>query len=111
MIYKTFNSLEESKKIIDENDGVLLFFSTTKCSLGEALEPKVYQLIQNNYPKISFYFVDMQHLPDVAAHYSAFIEPTILVFFDGKESIRKSRNIGIEELSQSISRLYKIIFY
>lgn len=52
----------------------------------------------------------MQHLPDVSAYYNAFVEPTILVFFDGKESIRKSRNVGIEELSTSISRLYKIIF-
>ncbi|MCM2301478.1 MAG: thioredoxin family protein [Flavobacteriaceae bacterium] len=110
MNYKTFNSLEESKKIIKENEGVLLFFSTSKCSLGEALEPKVYQLLEKKYPKISFYFVDIQHLPDVAAHYSAFVEPTILVFFDGKESIRKSRNVGIEELSIAISRLYKIIF-
>lgn len=110
MNYKTFNSLEESKKIIKENEGVLFFFSTTKCSLGEALEPKVYQLIEKKYPKITFYFVDIQQLPDVAAYYSAFVEPTILVFFDGKESIRKSRNVGIEELSNAISRLYKIIF-
>ncbi|MDP3352322.1 MAG: thioredoxin family protein [Flavobacteriaceae bacterium] len=110
MNYNTFNSLEESKNIIKENEGVLFFFSTTKCSLGEALEPKVFQLIQNNYPKISFYFIDIQQLPDVAAYYNAFVEPTILVFFDGKESIRKSRNVGIEELSTAISRLYKIIF-
>jgi thiol-disulfide isomerase/thioredoxin len=110
MNYNTFNSLEESKNIIKNNEGVLFFFSTSKCSLGEALEPKVFQLIQNNYPKISFYFIDIQHLPDVAAYYNAFVEPTILVFFDGKESIRKSRNVGIEELSTVISRLYKIIF-
>lgn len=110
MKYNTFQSLEESKNILAANDGVLFFFSTTKCSLGEALEPKIYQLIQDHYPKISFYFIDIQLLPDVAAHYSAFVEPTILVFFDGKESIRKSRNIGVEELSSAISRLYKIIF-
>ncbi len=110
MIYNTFNSIDKSKKILDENEGVLFFFSTTKCSLGEALEPKIFELIQHNFPKISFYFIDMLQLPFVAAHYGVFVEPTILIFFDGKESIRKSRNIGVEELSTSISRLYKIIF-
>lgn len=110
MNYKTINSLEESKKIISENDGVLFYFSTTNCSLAEALEPKVYQLTQKKYPKISFYFVDIMQFPELAAHNSVFVEPTILVFFDGKESIRKSRNIGIEELSSAIYRIYKIIF-
>ena len=110
MNYKTINSVDESKKILEENEGLLFFFSTTKCSLGEALEPKVYALIKNNYPKISFYFIDMMQYPELAAHYGVFVEPTILIFFDGKENIRKSRNIGIEELSLAISRLYKIIF-
>lgn len=110
MNYNTINSVDESNKILEENDGLLFFFSTTKCSLGEALEPKIYTLIQNNYPKISFYFVDMKQFPEVAAHYSVFAEPTILIFFEGKESIRKSRNIGIAELSTAISRLYEIIF-
>ncbi|MDO9260710.1 MAG: thioredoxin family protein [Flavobacteriaceae bacterium] len=110
MNYKTINTVDESKKNLEDNDGVLFFFSTTKCSLGEALEPKVDALIQSNYPKISFYFVDMMQFPMLAAHYGVFVEPTILIFFDGKESIRKSRNIGIEELSLAISRLYKIIF-
>lgn len=111
MNYNTLNSLKESKKIIKENDGVLFFFSTTKCSLGDALEPKVYQLIEEKYPKILFYHIDIQHFSDIAAHYSVFIEPTILVFFDGKEFVRKSRNISIAELSNTIYRLYKIIFY
>lgn len=110
MHYNTFSSLEASQNAVKENKAVLFFFSTLKCSLGEALEPKVYQLLKEEYPKISFYFIDMQTTPIIAAHYSVFVEPTILIFFDGKETIRKSRNIGIDEFSKSISRIYKIIF-
>jgi thiol-disulfide isomerase/thioredoxin len=110
MNYKTINSLEESLTIIKEHKGVLLFFSTLKCSLGEALEPKIFQLLQNHFPEIPFYFIDMNSLPTISAHYGIFVEPTILVFFDGKETIRKSRHINVKELSIAISRIYKIIF-
>jgi hypothetical protein len=36
--------------------------------------------------------------------------PTILVFIEGKEFIRKSRNIGIEELGDLIARPYTLLF-
>lgn len=110
MIYKTVQSVEESKKIILDNKGILIYFSTLKCSLSEALEPKIFDLIQSNFPKMVFYFVDINKFPELAAHFSVFVEPSLLVFFEGKESIRKSRAIGIEELSSSIARLYKLIF-
>jgi hypothetical protein len=49
-------------------------------------------------------------LPEVAAQNQVFAAPTILVFFEGRESIRKSRNIGIGELQREIERPYEMIF-
>lgn len=110
MDYQRLTSIDAVTEVINASDGILLFFSTTKCSLGEALEPKVYNLLKAKYPKISFYFIDINFSPDVAAHFNVFVEPTILVFFEGKETIRKSRTIGIDELSEKISRIYTILF-
>ncbi len=110
MEIQQINSIESAKATVNNNTGVLLFFSTTKCSLGEALEPKVYKLLQEKFPKISFYFIDINFSPDVAAHFNVFVEPTLLVYFEGKETIRKSRTIGIDELSEKISRIYSILF-
>jgi thioredoxin 1 len=101
---------EELEKIISENMGVLVYFSTLKCTVGEALEPKVLELIKNDFPKIATYFVDMNAAPKLAAKYSVFVEPTILVFFDAKETLRKSRHISIHDLSNSIDRIYRIAF-
>jgi len=67
-------------------------------------------LIKDDFPKIATYFVDMNSAPKLAAQYSVFVEPTILVFFDGKETLRKSRHISIHDLSNSIDRIYKIAF-
>ena len=63
-----------------------------------------------NFPKIKFLTIDINFSAKIAANYSAFVEPTILVFFEGKETIRRSRNISILELENAINRPYKLIF-
>lgn len=106
----TINSLEKAAQVLAENTAVLFYFSTTSCVVGEAFEPKVQNLLKTTFPKIAFYIIDLNMAPAVAAHFSAFVEPTILVFFEGKETIRKSRSIGIIELEEAIKRPYKLIF-
>jgi len=107
---RSIESFENLQSILTENTIVLLYFSTSSCSVGEALEPKVRNLISTKFPEIVFYTVDINFLPDISAKYSAFVEPTILVFFYGKETIRKSRNIGVYELQEAIEKRYKLIF-
>ena len=46
----------------------------------------------------------------ISAHFNVFAEPTVIVFFDGKETIRKSRNFGLQELEDAIKRPYQLIF-
>jgi len=110
MEFRTITTIEEFEETRNENLGVLFYFSTISCNVGEALEPKVLNLLESNFPKIPFYYIDMNASPEVSAKNSVFVEPTILVFFDGKETIRKSRIISIPELSNAISRIYKLAF-
>jgi len=107
---KKIASLDQLENILQKTPAVLLYYSTDSCNVGEALEPKVYDLLKTEFPKIDFYKIDLNFSPEIAAKHSAFVEPTILVFFEGKETIRKSRNIGIQELQNAISRPYKLIF-
>ena len=103
-------SQEEFDKIAKEELGVLFYFSTVSCNVGEALEGKVENLLKEHFPKMPMYFIDTNALPELAAAHSVFVVPTVLVYFDGKETIRKSRNIGVVELGASIARLYNILF-
>ena len=107
---KSINSLDKLEEVLNSEIAVLLYFNTISCSVGESLEPKVKNLLTTNFPKMSFYTIDLNFSPEVAAKHSAFVEPTILVFFEGKETIRKSRNIGLYELQIAIDRPYKLIF-
>lgn len=110
MQYHTIKSQKKLDQILRDNLGVLLYFSRLTCNVGEALEPKVKKMLEAKFPKIPFYFVDMDQTPDVAAKYTVFVEPTILVIFDGKETIRKSRIISISDLENAIKRIYDIAF-
>ena len=110
MALKTITTREEFEEVLKQNLGVLFYFSTLSCSVGEALEPKVMRLIEKEFPKIPFYHIDMNASAEVSANNNVFVEPTILVFFEGKETIRKSRIVSIPDLSNAIERIYKLAF-
>ena len=103
-------SKSEILDIIHSKEAVLLYFKTTSCSVGEAVEPKVKTLLEQRFPKMHFKSIDMNFDAEIAAQFNAFTEPTVLVFFDGRESIRKSRSFSIAELEENIRRLYQLFF-
>ena len=103
-------NLNEIEDYIKSNLAVLVYISTTECNVCKALKPKVEELLTNDFPKMKFIYIESNKQADIAAQYSVFTVPTILVFFDGKEHIRKSRFIGIGELFASMERTYNLIF-
>lgn len=98
------------KAALDSRRGLLCYFSTLSCSVGEALEPKVRDMLTAHFPKIDFAWIDMNALPETAAGQQVFVEPTILFFVDGKEYLRKSRNIHLSDLQQGLARIYELAF-
>jgi thioredoxin-like negative regulator of GroEL len=106
----TITSIEDYNKTIENTPGLLVYFSHEKCNVCKVLKPKIAELLQKNFPKIKMYYSDTVINPEIAAQNSIFTVPTILVFFEGKEFLRKSRNIGIEELRKEIERPYHLMF-
>ncbi len=109
-MFVEIQSFEEFLKLKDEEPALLAYFSTEICNVCKVLKPKVSELVQNEFPKIKLAYIKSDKLPEVAAQNQVFIAPTILVFFEGREYIRKSRNIGIGELQREIERPYSMIF-
>ena len=98
------------EKNIESQKGILFYFATDSCSVGEAVEPKVRQLIDEKFSNISFCFVDMNLSPELSASQQVFVEPTLLLFIEGKEYLRRSRNINMIELEAAIQRIYTLAF-
>lgn len=103
-------SFDEFITMKGEEPALLGYFSTDVCNVCKVLKPKVAELLQTQFPKIKMAYVRSDVLPDVAAQHQVFAAPTILVFFEGREYIRKSRNIGISELRHEIERPYSMMF-
>jgi len=110
MEYPKVNDLEHFETLRKDNAAILFYFSNDDCNVCKVLKPKVYEMLQEKYPEIKFYYVDTKATPDIAAQNRVFTIPTLLVFFDGRELIRRSRYIGINELANEISRPYEIMF-
>ena len=109
-MFVEIQSFEEFLKLKEEEPALLAYFSTDACNVCKVLKPKVAELIQSEFPKIKLAYIKSDILPEVAAQNQVFAAPTILVFFEGREYIRKSRNIGIGELQMEIKRPYSMIF-
>ena len=102
--FEEFLELKQKEKVL------LGYFSTEAYSVCKVLKPKVAELIHKQFPKIKMVYIQSDKFPETAAQNQVFAAPTILVFFNGREYIRKSRNIGIKELQMEIERPYSMLF-
>ncbi len=107
---ETIQSLQEFEQLLAEQDAVLAYFSTEICSVCKVLKPKVIEMVAQSFPKMKMVFVESDQLPEVAAQNRVFAAPTIIVFFACRETIRKSRAFGIDELKAEILRPYSMMF-
>lgn len=106
----TISSIVEFNDLVNENQAVLAYFSTEACSVCKVLKPKVAQMLAESFPSIRAGYIQSDQLPELAAQMRVFTAPTVVVFFAGRETIRKSRAFGIEELRDEIKRPYDLLF-
>ncbi len=98
------------ENILKEQEAVFVYFSHDKCSVCKTLKPKLEIALKEEFPKLTQIYVDIEKYPEIAGQYNIFTVPVILVFFEGKESFRKTRNVGVNEMVQLIQRPYSILF-
>lgn len=101
---------EEYQKIISNNAAVILYFSTPQCNVCKVLKPKLEELISTEFPKVKMCYINGETLPEITAQQRIFTVPTILFLLDGKEYIRRSRNISVLEFQAEIERPYNMYF-
>ena len=102
--------IRDIEKLITDKTAVLLYFYNDNCAPCKILRPKVRELVQDNFPNIEFRLINAKQFPTTSARFGVFASPALLVFFEGKEYIRESKNISIGELHDKIERIYSMIF-
>ena len=107
---KDIESFDHLNETIKKEDAVLVYFSHEACNVCKVLKPKVAEMLQENFPKISMVYSDTVKIPEAAGQNRIFAVPTIVIYFDGREYIRASRNISVEDLQRQIDRPYDMMF-
>ena len=96
--------LEKFDKLTKQHPIVISYFSYPECNVCKVLRPKVEELAKQ-YDQVTFTYIDTKEQPELAGQYSIFTVPSILIFVDGKESKRLSRNFSVNEVQQFIERM------
>ncbi len=107
---QTVHSLDEYRKLAGEHPACLFYFSHEDCQVCKVLRPKVRQMILDDFPATGFFYVDIRQTPDVAAQHSVLAVPTLILYLEGKESLRVSRHVSLDELHLHFSRWYPLLF-
>ncbi len=105
-----FTTKEEISELIANEPAVIIYFYSNHCAPCISLRPKVLQMVSDDYPKIELAFVNSEKYPLLPAAYNIFANPTIVLFFDGREYRRESKYISILQLSETIERPYSMLF-
>ena len=102
-------TIENIEKIIEENIAIMLYFSAPTCNVCHALKPKLLEALDKNFKEFRVESIDISVEENIAPHYGVFAIPTVLVFLDGKEFLRKSRHMSVDEVIKEIQRPYEIM--
>ena len=101
--------LEEINEVIKENLAVMLYFWSPTCNVCHVLKPKLVQAIESNFKEFKILSIDVSQEQEVAAAFSVFANPSVLVLLSGKEFLRKSRHMSVDEVIREIKRPYEIM--
>ena len=104
------NGMTQIDEYINSEPAVMCYFSHDECNVCKVLRPKIDEMQKNEFPRVKMIYCDTVKYPEIAAQRGIFTVPTILVFFEGKEFIRVSRNNSIDELKRQIDRPYQMVF-
>jgi len=102
-------TIENIEKSIKENIAVMVYFSAPTCNVCHALKPKLMEALDANFKEFVVESVDISVEEEIAPHFDVFAIPTVLVFLDGKEFLRKSRHMSVDEVIKAIQRPYEMM--
>lgn len=102
-------TIDTINQTLNSNDAVMLYFSAPTCNVCHALKPKLVEAITDQFPTFVIESIDISQTPEIASHFSVFAIPTVLIFFQGREFLRKSRHMSVGEVIEDIRRPYNLM--
>ena len=109
-IFPLVDSAPGLTRRIQSTAALAVWFSGPDCRVCLDLQPKLVAFLTQHFPLLETAGVDCQRIPAAAAQYQVFSVPTLLVFFAGRESLRKGRHMSLQQLTVELQRPYHLMF-
>ena len=106
---EVITSYEKLQQLIENSHMLMIYFGSKACSVCNSMKPKVENMIKRS-PAINAVMVEADKSLRLSAKFNVFTVPVILLYIEGKETIREVRIISLDNLDQKIAR-YCQIFY
>lgn len=105
----TAKTIEEVNEMINKNEMLLMYFGSSSCGVCVSVLPKIETMLKG-YPKIKAVKVETNNSIELSAKYNVFTIPVVMLYIQGKETVREARIFSMENLQQKISRYYKLFY-
>jgi thiol-disulfide isomerase/thioredoxin len=92
-------------EVLATNNLVLAYFSGANCSVCHVLKPRIESILAKSYPEVTFVEIKTENAPELAAQFSVFSVPVILLFIEKKEYMRESRTIDLVLFEQKLAKI------
>jgi thiol-disulfide isomerase/thioredoxin len=103
-----FTNAEEIEKFLESKPLNMIYFSAEDCSTCKALKPKIIELT-DEFPGIGFGEINLSVNIEPSVMFNVFVVPAVILFAEGKETIRMARNISVNELKDKINRYNNLL--
>lgn len=103
-------SLEEWEQLLQQNDAVILYLYNNNCGVCNTLQPKIEELVMQEFPQIKVVALNAEVNRELAAQLRMLSVPGIILYMAGKEVFRSNGLIALSEFEQKVRRPYEIMF-
>ncbi|MGB0722387.1 MAG: thioredoxin family protein [Gammaproteobacteria bacterium] len=95
---------------VSDHAAALVYFGGDHCNVCQKVRPQVWSLMAERFPRIALAYVDTETNREAAAQHGVLSIPTLVVWFEQGEFLRKVRSFGLGELQRDLERPYGLFF-
>jgi len=106
---KEVNSKSEIIERIKNNNMIILYFSGASCGACDVIKEKVEKVLED-YSNVEALEINGAVNIELAAEYSVFSLPVLILFVQGTEAIRVGRYFDMMDFHNKINRYYEMLF-
>lgn len=108
-MYRRLHNQSEFSEFLVTHLLCAVYFSGPDCGVCEVLKPRLFETLSGRFPELALGEVDCVRSPELAAQQLVFTIPTLVVYVEGRENLRKVRAFSPAELVQELERPYAVM--